>query len=131
MSTSPAALFASWLVIAGYGLASANVTAQSRLAQIVLEATWTRFQLDSEQPALVQAAANLVIDFRDRGNTAGCISSVADLANRRDHMDVLNSFARRLNPIITMRIVDIKQASRETYKTQLVILVVDGLDGFK
>lgn len=104
---------------------------QSRLSQFVSVAVYARFQLESEQPALVQAAANLVIDFRSRGNTASCISAVGDHRNQRDHMDVLNSFARRLNPIIALRMVDVVQIEKETFKSQLMIFVVDGLDGFR
>lgn len=108
-----------------------NATTPSRLSEFVLNAAWTRFQMDSEQPALVQAAANLIINFRDRGNAASCISAEAVNAHHRDHMDVLNSFARRLNPVIAMSIVDVERCGSETYSSQMIIFVVDGVDAFK
>lgn len=103
----------------------------SRLLQFVLEAVYGRFQLESKQPALVQAAANLIINFRLRGNIAGCISSVAHPRHHRNHMDVLNSFTRRLSPIISIRIMDVARIPGVNFKSQMIIFVVDGLDGFK
>lgn len=105
---------------------------ESRLSQFVLKAAWSRFQLDTEQPALVQAAANLVVNFRDRGNAASCISAEAYNAKHRDHhMDVLNSFAQRVSPIIALSIIDVESIRKETYKTPLNVFIVDGIDGFR
>lgn len=108
----------------------ANVT-ESRLSQLIHRAWWNRFQLDSEQPALVRAAANLVVNFRDRGNAATVISAEAYVSRHRDHMDILNSFARRVNPIIALTVIDVELIRKETYKTQLNIFVVDGVEAFK
>lgn len=92
---------------------------------------YAMFPVDSRQPALVRAAATLVIDFRDRGNAAGLISSEGYSSSHQEHLDVVNSFARRVSPIIALSIIDAEQVERKKYKNPLNIFVVDGIDGFK
>lgn len=127
------ALIISFINVVSFAEANnGTMISQSRLSQFVLKAAWSRFQLDTEQPALVQAAANLVVNFRDRGNAVSCISAEAYNAKHRDHhMDVLNSFAQRVSPIIALSIIDVESIRKETYKTPLNIFIVDGIDGFR
>lgn len=93
--------------------------------------SYAMFPVDSRHSALVRAAASLVIDFRDRGNAASLISSEGYSSSHQEHLDVVNSFARRVSPIIGLSVIDAETVGRQKYKNHLNIFVVDGIDGFK
>lgn len=115
-------------------VSATNITAPKKgLFAFMKNFSYALFPVDSRQPALVRAAATLVIDYQDRGNVAGLISSEGYSSSHQEHVDVINSFARRVSPIIALSVIDAEQVGigRQDYKNPLNIFVVDGIDGFK